>query len=302
MLHCITASAQTGQGRHIAEGVGFIAAVQADGTVKAVGDNTYGQCDTSDWRNVTAVAVGLYHTLGLKKDGTVYAAGRNDIGQCDVQEWKDIVMVAAAYRESYGLTREGTVLRTDHDSSIADIEMPKWKDIAWIDGFVWYVPTAIDKNGDPFVVGVDFLGDVHDVRQVYETFERLYLLKTDGTIQYVNSREGEEYDYGDHPEILEMDRDPWSDIIELDLGEADLIALKRDGTVVVRFGVGYIRDWTDIVEIEGGGFGVKRDGSIVIDHEFVEDYTPEQLAEISTWKVMVDPETLPVTAPQTVAP
>ena len=288
ILFAASANAQGAQGRHIAVGIGFVAAVQADGTVKAIGDNAYGQCDTSGWRNVTAVAAGYYHTLGLKKDGTVYAAGWNDRGQCNVQEWKDIVMVAAVYGESYGLTRDGTVLRTDHDSSMADCEMQQWKDIAWIDGTGWYGPAAIDKNGTPFVVDQDFLGDVHDVRQVYETFECLYLLKTDGTIQYVNSLNGEESDYGDDPQILEMDRDIWSDIIGLDLGGDSFSALKRDGTVVVGFG-GRTSDWTDIVEI-GGGFGVRQDGSVMIENALLEEYTPEQLDEIYTWKVMVDPQ------------
>ena len=31
-----------------------------------------------------------YHTVGLKKDGTLVAVGDNEYDQCDVGDWKDI--------------------------------------------------------------------------------------------------------------------------------------------------------------------------------------------------------------------
>ena len=48
--------------------------LKADGTVVAVGDNEYGQCDVSDWTDIVAISVDD-HTVGLKKDGTVVAVG-----------------------------------------------------------------------------------------------------------------------------------------------------------------------------------------------------------------------------------
>jgi len=38
----------------------------------------------------TSVATGIFHTVGLKADGTVVAVGDNNYGQCDVQGWTDI--------------------------------------------------------------------------------------------------------------------------------------------------------------------------------------------------------------------
>ena len=61
--------------------------LKADGTVVAVGDNSFGQCDVSDWQNIVAVSAGCYHTVGLKSDGTVVAVGENDCGQCNVSDW-----------------------------------------------------------------------------------------------------------------------------------------------------------------------------------------------------------------------
>ena len=64
--------------------------LKSDGTVVAVGDNKYGQCDVSEWTDIVAIAAGWSHTVGLKSDGTVVAVGDNDDGQYDVSGWKDI--------------------------------------------------------------------------------------------------------------------------------------------------------------------------------------------------------------------
>ena len=45
--------------------------LKADGTVVAVGDNSYGQCNISSWSGIVQVAAGYEHTVGLKADGTV---------------------------------------------------------------------------------------------------------------------------------------------------------------------------------------------------------------------------------------
>ena len=36
------------------------------------------------------IAAGCAHTSGLKTDGTVVAVGNNQYGQCDVSGWRDI--------------------------------------------------------------------------------------------------------------------------------------------------------------------------------------------------------------------
>ena len=90
----------------------------------------------------------------------------------------------------------------------------------------------------------------------------------------------------------------WSDIVEIDDSSRYFFVLERDGTLKGELWYG-MADWTGIVELEGG-FGVKADGSVLIDERLMgEDYTPEQLDEIRTWKVMVDPNCLPVKTAET---
>lgn len=277
------ASARSAQGKHIAEGGLHIAAIQADGSVKAAGDNTCGQCNTSEWKNVVAVAAGIDYTLGLKSDGTVYATGNNELGQCNVEEWEDIVMIAASEERSYGFTRDGIVMCTYDSSSFEKAERESLKDIVWMDGLVWYNTGFIDKDGIPHVVLAN-LGWAKDAVQVYEKSDRcVYILKSDGTVQYIKFNERDQTP-------KEMDREKWSDIVELDYSFHALIGLKQNGTVI---GFLSFEGWEDIVEIEGG-FGVRSDGSIIMKAELVNMYPPEQQAEISTWKAMVDPDTLPV--------
>ena len=76
--------------------------LKSDGTVVAVGDNSYGQLDVGSWSNIVQVAAGDVHTVGLKSDGTVVAVGWNDYGQLDVGSWSGIVQVAAGVITRWG--------------------------------------------------------------------------------------------------------------------------------------------------------------------------------------------------------
>ena len=57
-----------------------------DGTVKAEGENLFGECDVSGWTDIQALSCGNWHTVGLKKDGTLAACGSNANGQCNVSD------------------------------------------------------------------------------------------------------------------------------------------------------------------------------------------------------------------------
>ena len=66
------------------------ASMTADGTVLASGDNTEGQCDVEEWKDIVAVSSGYWNTAGLKADGTVVLAGH----PCDVSSWSGITMAS----------------------------------------------------------------------------------------------------------------------------------------------------------------------------------------------------------------
>lgn len=119
------------QGGRIAAGSRHTVGLQSDGTVVAVGDNTYGQTDVSSWSGVIQVAAGARHTVGLKSDGTVFATGDNSKGQLNVSDWTDIKMIACSDYDTLGLKNDGTVVTTGlHGySDVAD-----WHNVTSISG------------------------------------------------------------------------------------------------------------------------------------------------------------------------
>jgi len=80
----------------IAAGTWHTVGLKFDGTVVAAGDNHFGECDVGGWTNIIQVAAGGYHTVGVKTDGTVVAAGRNNGGCCEVGNWTGINQTANA--------------------------------------------------------------------------------------------------------------------------------------------------------------------------------------------------------------
>ena len=112
----------------VAAGDWHTVGLKSDGTVVAVGDNEYGQCDVGGWKDIVAVAAGDAHTVGLKSDGTVVAVGWNDDGQCDVGGWKDIVAVAAGDLHTVGLKSDGTVVAVGENDD-GQCKVSRWHGI-----------------------------------------------------------------------------------------------------------------------------------------------------------------------------
>ena len=57
--------------------------------------NDRGQCDVSGWQNIVSAAAGENHTVGLLEDGTLVAVGDNTYGQCNVSGYSGVVAIAA---------------------------------------------------------------------------------------------------------------------------------------------------------------------------------------------------------------
>jgi hypothetical protein len=53
--------------------------------------NAYGQLNVSGWTEITQVAAGERHNVGVKSDGTVVAVGYNEYGECNVSSWNLLV-------------------------------------------------------------------------------------------------------------------------------------------------------------------------------------------------------------------
>ena len=189
----------------IAAGTCHSVAVRDDGIVLAVGDNSFGQCAVSDWKNVISVDAGSFHTVGLRKDGTVLAAGRNDSGQCDVSDWKDIIALSAASSYTLGLIGDGTVLIAGDFADVGDTALD-WSAFA---------ECSVELYEEYFPDQTELVQICGDPASTY------FALKEDGTI--IADR--------DLTRGMEFVSE-WNDIIEIDGDSTLLLALQADGKVL----------------------------------------------------------------------
>ena len=107
-------------------------ALRNDGTVVATGKNDEGQCKVDTWTGIQQVTAGGAYTVGLM-DVKPVGAGRNVEGQCDFSGWYgfDISMVAAGYAHTVGLTEDGHVLATGKNDD-GQCNVNGWTNIAQI--------------------------------------------------------------------------------------------------------------------------------------------------------------------------
>lgn len=103
------------------KGAGHTVGLRSDGTVVAVGDNKYHQCEVSKWRDIVAIAAGDWYTVGLKSNGTVLITGHNEPGNEyideDIYKWKNIVDVAAGFGQTLGLKKNGSVVAIGYNTN-----------------------------------------------------------------------------------------------------------------------------------------------------------------------------------------
>ena len=128
--------------------------LKSDGTVVAAGWNKYDQCEVNGWSDIVAIASGGYHTVGLKADGTVVAVGLNDMGQCNVSDWKDIIAIDVGNMHTVGLKADGTVVAVGRND-YGTCNVSNWKDIIAISTGEGYHTVGLKADGTVVAVGLN---------------------------------------------------------------------------------------------------------------------------------------------------
>ncbi len=136
--------------------------LKKDGTVVTIGNNKYGECNTTDWSDIVSISAKGKHTVGLKSDGTVVATGSNENGQCNVNTWKNIVAISAGVDFTLGLTAFGKVLATNYigDNYHGQCEVNTWENIISISAGAFY---SLGVKIDGTVVATEIWGDDKDI-------------------------------------------------------------------------------------------------------------------------------------------
>lgn len=178
-------------------GVNHAAGLRPDGTVAAFGDNSEGQLEVGDWRDIIQVSCGKSHTVGLRRDGTVVGAGSDRDGQLNIGAWHDIVSIATPYWQTVGVRRDGTTV---------DV------------GFNYDGPNRHDLSSFENVAKV-FSGSIH-----------VLCLCRDGMVMGTGG-------YGFDPAINEHVYSPecvtgaWFDIVDVACGKDHSVGLARSGRI-----------------------------------------------------------------------
>lgn len=193
----------------VAAGGSHILGLRNDGRVRVVGNDSQGQCQVSGWRDIIQIAAGANHSVGLRADGTVLAVGKIAGGQYQVYQWKDIAAIAAGAHHIVGLRKDGTVVAEGSDL-FCQCDVAGWENII-----------AVSAGGE------------HTVG-----------LRTDGTVVATGAnRNGQ------------CNVEHWADIIAVDAGFDHTVGLKADGTVVISGSFPELwktRAWADIIAVSAG--------------------------------------------------
>ena len=246
----------------VAAGSYHTVGLKSDGTVVAVGDNYYGQCNVGNWTNIVQVAAGYEHTLGLKSDGTVVAVGSNDAGQCNVGSWTNIVQVAAGGVHTVGLKSDGTVVAVGANS-FGQRNVGGWSGIVQIAAADCHT-VGLKAGGTVVAVGDNQFGQCNvgswtGIIQVAAGQVHTVGLKSDGTVVAVGDNSFGQRNVGG-----------WSGIVRVAAGNSYTVGLKSNGTVVAvgdnYYGQCNVGNWTNIVHVAAGyehTVGVKTGGTVV---------------------------------------
>lgn len=241
----------------LASGEFHVVGLSVDGSVSAVGNNSYGQCDVDEWEYITSVAAGGWHTVGLQDNGTVVAVGADKEDECKVSEWQNIIQIAAGKRHTVGLKRDGTVVATGtKNNDCCNVE--NWRNIVKIYAFNGYT-LGIKADGTVECTKKDF--DVSSWKNIVDIstgWNNILGLSSNGTVVAAGSNEYGQNNVGN-----------WSNIIAISTLNTHSVGLRVDGTIAaagMKECFGDLARWKDIVAISVGPFktvGVNKDGFVL---------------------------------------
>lgn len=280
----------------IAAGYNHTVALYSDGTVRAIGNNDFGQCNTRSWTGVRQIAALQNNTYGLRTDGTVLAAGDHLDGQCRTGRWKDIDTILAGYQHIFGLRRDGTVVMAGKADK--QLNVNEWTNITSVASGYWHV-VGLRADGTVTATGSNYNGQCstqnwRDVTAIFVNSSTTFGVTAKGEIlitgetnkpnhqvghwqgvvdlklnyftTYGLTKEGTVYIAGEKTPAMDG-IESWKDIASIHLLGSGLAGLRKDGTAVISGSRSWnAQEWTDLVSIHPAGsglVGLRTDGTLV---------------------------------------
>lgn len=196
------------------------------GNAWAWGEDDYGQADAPAFTNISAIAVGEYHSVAVRDDGSVVQWG---------YDWADVpanltnaISVAAGYEHSIALRADGTVTAWGYSNCPAIFipsNLPPVKAVAagWLHSVVLLTNGTVRAWGDNYFGQTNVPADLTNVIAISACSYHNLALKSDGTV------EGWGYNF----DGITTPPPGLSNVVAICAGFQDSLALKADGTIVV---------------------------------------------------------------------
>jgi hypothetical protein len=226
----------------VSVGTSHVLGLKSDGTVVAMGDNFYRQCNVEGWSDVIAIHAGHSQSFGIKKDGTIFAAGELFDYNLGVLDLRDVVMVCTGMHHVAALLADGTVEVFGRDSRGED-KTSGWSDIVAIAAFDFYT-VGIKSDGSVVWTGENEHGEISDWSGItaIAAGRDIVGVKDDGSVVVNESQRLNGL------EVL----DDWSDVVAVCMTFGNVVGLKSDGTVVytrsMRFDdIDELDEWKDVL-------------------------------------------------------
>lgn len=246
----------------IAAGDAHTAVLYSDGTVRAVGKNDWGQCNTGSWRDIVAICAGFSITLGLRGDGTVVATCNNYCGKAMVHTLRGIKAISASCGGHTLFLKNGGTVDSLGDNSNNERSIVHWRNV-----------TAI-AAGNGFSLGLKADGSVYAAGSnnnnlSYAQYWRDIAAISAGSWHSLGlTRSGTAVAVGRNDE-RQCNVNDWRDLVQLVGGAYFSAGLRANGTVrVATTHNNYTpaEGWTQITALSAGHehlVGLRADGALL---------------------------------------
>lgn len=242
----------------VAAGYNFTVALKG-GAIEAWGSDSYGNNTVpADLAELTSIAVGGAHTVGLKADGTVIGWGYNGSGQCEIPvDLADVMAIAAGGEHAVALKSDGTVVAWGY-SHHGQTDVPEGLGGVTAIAAGYYHTLALKSDGTVAAWGYDGSGQaavpegLAGVTAIAAGGYRSLALKSDGTVVSWGSGAAA-------PDRL-------TGVTAIAAGSGHAVALRSDGTVVTWDGVAVPAGLAGVTAIAAGSYhtvALKSDGTVV---------------------------------------
>ena len=230
-----------------------------DGTVVAVGNNVYRQCEVNDWKDIVQISGAGRYTIGLQSDGIFIAEGACS-WEYSMDIMTNIVQISAGEHHTVGVRSDGTVMAKGINF-YGQCNVSGWNNVSQVSASEYYT-LGLKSDGTLVVAGLYYSRDIlhwSNIVKIAAGIHHAAGIQADGSVIATGSSS-----YG------QCDVNDWRDIVQIAVGLYHTVGLRSDGTVVAsgdnRYGQCDVNEWSHIIQISAGSYhtvGLKSDGTLV---------------------------------------